>query len=210
MILENLPNHASLRNLARASPDYHAVYLSARHVILTRVTFRELWARAIDLSKTEALVRLKYDSSTSKLDFPDIFNTQNVVKSTLRQLRLIDKGLGTSGATNGKIVLDVEQCLSLLTLAAVIWIPTKVTARKKITPPILGSCSWIVILEYSEVQEPLAESPSESVDHWMAYLDDVEKDHYVTFLGPRPPNPLIKVSRTSVSRWNARDSRWIG
>ena len=114
-ILENVPDIHSLRNLVHASPDYHGAYLFARNTILTRVTFRELWTRDIDLSKTTALVQVCH----ARRDQP----VSHEVKWVLRQLRRHETGLEELKTIRGAIILDIEQCYSLLTLGSVVWKP---------------------------------------------------------------------------------------
>ncbi|KAL8793289.1 MAG: hypothetical protein Q9195_004066 [Heterodermia aff. obscurata] len=114
-LLENLTDTHSLRNLVHASPRYHTAYLSAREAILTRVTFRELWNRNIDLSQTTSLVQVCH----VRPDQPVALH----VKWTLRQLRRHDTGLEQLKTIRGSPILTISQCRSLLSLGRVIWKP---------------------------------------------------------------------------------------
>ncbi|CAF9916513.1 MAG: hypothetical protein HETSPECPRED_002936 [Heterodermia speciosa] len=114
-ILEHITDIPSLRNLVHASPDYHAAYLSAREAIHTRVTFHDLSNRKIDLSNTTALVHVCHIRPNHRVS--------QDAKWTLRQLRRHDTGLEELRTIRGGIVLNIQQCRSLLSLRRVIWKP---------------------------------------------------------------------------------------
>lgn len=109
MVLRNLPDHESLKSLVHASPDYHSVYLSARHEVLTLVTLRDLASRDIDLSKTEAVVEI----CTKRYR-----RLSPVANVTLRKLYRHDMGIEALKTVRGNIVLGVAQCKSLLTIGS--------------------------------------------------------------------------------------------
>ena len=175
-ILENLPDVHSLRNLVHASPDYHAAYISVRNAILTRVRFRELWNRDIDLSKTTALVQVCHVRRGQPVSLD--------VKWTLRQLRRHETGLEELRTIRGNIILDVEQCCSLLTLGSVVWKPFTCSYH---ATDLLPNCPTYVFTDEGYTQgcnrdEEEKEDTRYMDAGWDAYYLDEVRDDYVTDL----------------------------
>lgn len=207
LILDNISDVQSLRNLVHASPDYNAVYLSAQPEILTSVTLQELYGRGIDIFKTEPLVELIYEGK--KLDalkrlghYPSM--TWKQIASALRQLRRHEKGLDQSRPAGGaNVVLSVDKCLALLCLVAVVWIPAEVRNRK---PYHLPNCKTYMRKERTEIthEEPenvLVKCRGLVAVLRMVYLDDVKEGYEKLTLVPLPHYRYIQAYWPGLERW---------
>lgn len=125
MVLDNIEELETLKNIVRASPDYHAAYLSAREVILNRLIFYgDLFHHDDEggLTKMEALIEVKHKVLGRRIS--------DEVKTLLRQIRGHVLGLERLRTLNGEIVLNYEQCLSMLTVHRITWREHTVTYTK--------------------------------------------------------------------------------
>ena len=142
------------------------------------MTFRELWNRDIDLSKTTAIVQVCH----VRRDQP----ISHDVKWTLRQLRRYETGLEKLRRTRGSFILDIERCCSLLTLGRVVWKPIICLDETNLFPSYPSQAFTHV--GYSPQQYNWDEE--ENVGNicymgakWDAYYLDDDKDVCATVLG---------------------------
>lgn len=122
MVLDNIPDLETLRNIVRASPDYHAAYLSARDVILSRLIFDGRLEFGDDQGKllnTEALVEVGHVIPGRRIS--------DEAKTLLRQIRRHDLGIERLRTGKGEIVLNYQQCLTMLSVGYLGWNETTAT-----------------------------------------------------------------------------------
>ncbi|KAG6989774.1 hypothetical protein G7Y79_00064g093970, partial [Physcia stellaris] len=179
-ILNNISDVQTLQNLVHASPDYHAVYLSAQPEIFTSVTLQELSCRGIDISKTEPMIEFMYDAKTLEAFRPLArysFQTWEPIASALRQIRRHERGLDQRKPAGANLVLSVDQCLVLLYLGAIVWIPAEVRFHEPLSYP---EKAWIEITQKSplNVEVPLMQGPrAEGYEMHTIYLDDIREGY---------------------------------
>ena len=142
------------------------------------MTFRELWNRDIDLSKTTAIVQVCH----VRRDQP----ISHDVKWTLRQLRRHETGLEKLRTTRGSFILDIEQCCSLLTLGRVVWKPIICLDETNLFPNYLSQAFTHVGYspqQYNWDEEENAGNICYMDARWDAYYLDDDKDVCATVLG---------------------------
>lgn len=119
MVLSNMPDIESLRNLVHASPEYHAVYVTQCNKIFTRATFATLLSRGADLMDFGPLVRFRVD--IYKKPFPPLqryaipppfVELKRLLLRVYRHNRCLEK-LST---VDGHIVLELDECFLLLSI----------------------------------------------------------------------------------------------
>ena len=210
LILNNISDVQSIQNLVHASPDYHAVYISAQPEIFTSVTLQELSCRGIDISKTEPLVEFIYDGE--KLYAPKrlggyLYPTWEQIASALRQLRRHEIGLARPRPAGAKVVLSVDQCLGLLRLAAIVWIPAEVHFRKPCDLPIWKSYGGKGMTEITQkrlehVEALVVQCPHGATGYHMLYLDDVREGYEQLDIRPRPRYYHVRAFWPRKYRWD--------
>ena len=182
MVLDNISDLETLRNIVRASPDFHATYLSAKDVFLSRIIFNDRLDWGDDEGEplmTEALIEVDHVIPGR--------HVSDEVKTTLRQIRRHQLGIEKLRTLNGEIVLNYEQCLALLTVRHLGW------KEESTATYIEGVPCGTTKLRYQDGFQPkqsarLSSTPrppllgfdsdwSESPKTYFIYLDDI-RDGY--------------------------------
>ena len=210
LILNNISDVQSLQNLVHASPDYHAVYLSAQTEIFTSVTLQELSCRGIDISKTEPIVQFMYHGE--KLAELQRLGrclglTWEQIASALRQIRRHERGLDLPRPTGANVILSIDQCLALLYLAAIVWIPAEVHFYEQCDLPIWQSYGQTGLTKITQrkpqnVAESAVQYSQGPAGYQILYLDDVREGYENLDIFPQPRYCHVQVFWQRTGRWD--------
>ena len=117
LIFYQISDHDSLKNLIRASPTYHFLYLTAREEILTNMTIRQLVSRGFDPFSKHNVIEVYFDHRKSQLlrkDLPTLVDgaiweaARKIYEICQHQSQVPGRG------KRDFIKTDITTCLNLL------------------------------------------------------------------------------------------------